>query len=369
MISAGGARRSWARATGAAGLLALAAGLLAGCTSAASPASGGSSTTSPGRGGTLTVAEADAIVRSVMATNNRANAHLDTRLLGSYEAGSAYTIDAAQYQASRLAHASNNVPFSVVPLETVLAPGSATSPERFVVVGKTVLLKKLPKSQLGSCPSNDTLLVFQRSAGGRWQIVLEPSASTGAFARFATTAGHVASPVPSSLASTAGGVPGRVARALVRYEASGALGPFRRSDFSGSCWAVPDPRAAVQGALQAGFDARELFSPSGAALTYPLEGGRALELFTLRFADTIVAGSGTSIYWRHDSTIPSSALLPVGHYSRVTESGAVEIAAFVSPSGSYQLCGAYSGTTSITGVRAKVSSGGTGPTLLGFVRR
>lgn len=299
-----------------------------------------------------------------MATNNRANKSLDTKLLSSYEAGSAFTIDSAQYTAFRLAHAADDVPFEVVPLQIVL--GSAKG--RFFVVGRTVLLKKLPKSQLGACPSNDTLLVFQLAASGRWQIVLEPSASAGAFATLATGRGGQAPPLPASLTSAVSGVPGRVANALARYEASGSLGPFRRSDFTGACWAVPDPRAAILGAQQQGFEARELFSPSGRVVSYLLSDGKALEMFTLRFAETIVAGSGTSIYWPHDRSQPSYDLLPIGHYSRVTEAGEVEIAAFVSPSGGYELCGAYSGVTSVTGARARASAEGTAPTLLGFVR-
>jgi hypothetical protein len=336
---------------------------LTGCTT--SPAS-----TPGGRSGTvvLTPRKADQILASVMATNNRSNAALDTKLLGTYETGSAFTIDSADYEASRLAHSSSSVPFGVVPLQTVLSSVglSGGTPARFLVVGRTVIEKKLPKKDLGACPEDDTLLVFQATARGRWQIVLEPSADAGGFAELATGGGHEASPVPAALASTAAGVPSRVANALVRYEASGSLGPFDKSDFNGACWAVPDPRAAVEQAQASGFDARELFSPAGLALTYLLRNGKALELFTLRYADTIVAPVNSPIIWHHNARIVSSSLLPAGSYSRITESGEVEIAAFVDSSGAYKLVGAYSGTTEITGDRTAPGSSTTQPTLLAF---
>lgn len=248
-------------------------------------------------------------------------------------------------------------------LQTVVS--SSAVPERFLVVGRTVLSKKLPPSQLGPCPNDDTLLLFERSApGDRWRIVLEPSADAGRFATLATSPGGTASAVPAAVEKAAGGLPARVATALVRYEASGRLGSLRQGDFNGACWAVPNPRLAVQQAQQAGFDARELFTPLGDSVTFALADGEGLALFALRFAETIVAPASSAIVWHHDSQVITSSLLPAGRYSRVTETGEVEIAAFVGSSGAYRLAGAYSGTTSITGAKEKAPPPGGPPTLL-----
>ena len=338
--------------------LLLLATLLAGCASSA-PGSAGA-----GAGaGALSVQGAERVLAAVMATNNRANASLDTKLLASYETGSAFAIDAAQYQASRLAHASDSLPFGVVPLQTVVS-GSGT-PERFLVVGRTVLSRRVPKSQLGACPNDDTLLLFEHSApGDRWRIALEPSADAGRFAELAASRDGTASVVPAALEKATDELPGRVAAALVRFEASGRLGSLRPSDFNGACWAVPNPRLAVQQAEQAGFDARELFAPVGPSVTFALADGGGLALFALRFVETIVAPVSSAIAWHHDSQVITSSLLPAGRYSRVTETGEVEIAALVGSSGTYGLAGAYSGTTSITGTKAKAPLSGGPGTLL-----
>ncbi len=294
-----------------------------------------------------------------MSTNNKANSALDTPLLASYEAGSAFAIDAADYKASRLAHVTGSIPFGVKPLQVVLGSGGNS----FLVVGETVLLAKLPKSRLGACPNSDTVLAFERSRAGRWQIVLEPSADSGRFPTLATATGGLARSVPAAASSVARRLPGEVATALEHYEASGQVGSLSRSDFTGSCWQVPDPHAEVISEQAAGFDARELYSPSGRTLTFPMPGGDTLVLFTLASSESIVAPAGAAVRWRHVSGAPWMSLLPAGLYGQVVESGQLEIAAVMSPGGGYRLVGAYSGITSVTGVKAKAQAPGGQPTL------
>ncbi|MGH9303457.1 MAG: hypothetical protein ACRDZ5_03480, partial [Acidimicrobiales bacterium] len=356
--------------------------LLAGCT-ATTKASTPSSPAGPAgpAGSPLSARKADAIARSTMATNNRANAKLDNRLLESYETDSALQIDAAQYHAERLSGSrAASTPFSIHIRQTVLEAGAR--PSAFAVVGESYLLGRKPASE--PCPNSDSVLVFERSGDNNaYKIALEPSSDHLGIPQVSTGRGDVAVPLTSSLAKAARAMPSRLATALERYEASGVLGGLSKSDFSGSCWALPDPRVELQSVGRSGLEERQLFKPVGLMVTFQLRNGLALVMFTLSSEETIVSASpGAFVDWRHVRGDPTTYFLASGHYSKVTERTDIEVVATLGeppgPSGprdsvgsttgqttghtgarpGYRVIGAYEGALAVTGTRISAGSGG-----------
>jgi hypothetical protein len=312
----------------------------------------------------LTPAAAKAIVGPTMSRNNRANASLDTSLLASYEAGSAFRLDSATYRAVRRAERATGSkawarsiggPFSVS-LRTVAIERTGAYPARFLAIGDVKPLS--PSSPSG--PRCATILEFERrSARASWRIVLEPTVDAS-LSSSRLPSGYERRP-SKRLARQASRLPGAVVKALLAEETSGKLGPFKRSDFAGGCWQLPNPRADVLGANASGFDQRDLFSvlkPSDTSV-FPISAKSALAVFTLDYDDQLIAGSTSRpLPWTHPSIgkDPSAAwtyLLPKGYYSEVSEKGELEVAAEVSASGSYVVVGSYEGVTSLTGRRAR----------------
>ncbi|MGH9291238.1 MAG: hypothetical protein ACRDZ6_00475, partial [Acidimicrobiales bacterium] len=362
------------RLPGMAALLLAVAGLvLAGCSSPApGPGSGPGAGSAPGPGtgsatsGRFGARQADALVKTTMTTNNTANSKLDERLLASYETGSALDIDAAQYRGARLSGTNaGSTPFALHLRQTVIGPsssGRATDLESFVAVGRSYLLKKQPRSAKSSCPHPDTVLVFESRHGGAYKIALEPSADAGAVPRITTSRRDLAPALSAPLARSAARLPGAIATALERYEASGKLGGLSKGDFSGVCWALPNPRAELREAARAGFEERDLYRATGSVVSYPVSGHRAFVIFTLRSAESILAPSGNYVEWQHSRDDPSSYLLASGHYSRVTEQSEIEVAATTGAvSGAsrmlYEIIGSYEGIVSIAGTRVSGGSG------------
>ncbi|MHB1988658.1 MAG: hypothetical protein ACYCSF_11855, partial [Acidimicrobiales bacterium] len=352
------------RRLGTTASLAMAAGVLLGACSS-SPASGGralGATPSTDHGAVATPGAARSVVAPTMAINNRSNAKLDSGLLATYEAGSAYALDNSTYRADRLAKANlSNAPFTIH-LRSIGLVRQATWPAQFLAVGPIVsLAKKVPKA-----PSCAALLDFEKmSASGRWRIVLEPSTDNKDLPHFAVTAGGFAQrPTPAAVRA-ADAVPSEVAKALFSQETSGALGPFEKSDFTGSCWQLPDPRLDVIGAQQSGYTQRDLFSrafpPDTAA--FALAGGRTLVMFTLHYDDELIAEAPSRpIEWSRASVTKDPGaiwtyFLRPGPYSEIREKGAVEVAVELSSNHKhYTVIGSYSGVTSVTGTRASRAS-------------
>jgi hypothetical protein len=346
---------------------------IAGCTSAASPS--GKSTTTPTKASTTTTAagspssvvteaEMAAILAKTMATNNQANKTEDLSLLKSYEAGSALAIDAASYAetGTQPVTACSYLPFGVHLVQAVAQPG-ASYPERFLAVGGTYPIKTAAKCATGACPDADTLLEFQKdSANAPWQIVIEPSANNGAFAKLAAS-GSEAALLTAATQKAAKSVPGFIAAALQTYEASGSLGPLKANDFTGSCWQLPDPYASSQQEKKSGISENESFTPASDMAAYPMAGGGALVIFTLDTVTQLLPSTpGSSIGWVSDPSVdPVTGLLPSGQYRRVDEKGALQIAVETRASGGGVVVGDYGGTTSISGVKAP----GTPPTTGG----
>ena len=308
-----------------------------------------------------------------MATNNTANAQLNGRLLATYESGSAFALDDATYRADRAAKFQPpNSPFTV-DLSGVAVDRAASWPARFLAVGTQRSL--LPKAPAG--PSCDALLYFGRqSAKGRWQLYLEPTVNASAAPRPATVAGGFAAPVSAAARSASKSLPEKLVKALYAEETSGRLGPFSKSDFTGSCWQLPNPRLDLIGAEASGFSQRDLFSvlrrPDTSAVA--LKGGSTLVTFTLRFEDQLIASSSSRpVPWTHASLKknPGAAwtyFLPAGTYSQVNESGELEVAVLLGPNAkSWQVIGAYTGVTSVRGKKAKRAPTSGGGTLASFI--
>lgn len=355
--------------------LAVTAGLsLSACTGSSAPPSQRPSS-ARSRVGAITVARARRVVSSTMATNNQANARLDSHLLATYEAGSAFTIDRATYSALHRAEREGassagaiSQPFSVDVTDVAVSGRGRTGGE-FLAEGDL----KATGSHAPSSPRCGTVFDFERaSPGASWHIVLEPTVGATP-PRLARTAKGLERQLPGSLLRSAKRLPERVAKAFLAEETSGRLGPFKKGDFTGKCWQLPNPRVDVIGADQSGFVQRDIFSARGAApVAFLLEGGHALVIFTLRFDDQMMAASAsTPIPWSHASLSknPGAAwtyLLPAGHYSRIDERGQLEVAANLSPGGKYVIVGSYEGVTQLTGRRAKASSTNQGGTLTGY---
>jgi hypothetical protein len=313
----------------------------------------------------------NALVAATMATNNKANETLNLSLLKSYEAGSALDIDAATYTES--AHVANRSclipPFGVKVLQTMARSG-LSYPAQFIALGNTYQMKPLHgcTSSAGACPDAGTILVFSRpSAGSPWKIVLEPSADNGdsvhLWGNGPDGTGSVAAALPPA-GLDAAAVPSDVAKELATYEVSGRLGSLKSSYFSGSCWAIPDPRAPYEQYRKSGVDESERYSPASDLVSYATAtGASVLSIFTLDYEiDLVPVGAGASIDWISDPADPVTALLPSGGYSKIVEKGSLQIAAVVSGSSSADvtIIGAYGGVTSISGTAGSTSSGGGG---------
>lgn len=364
----GPARRA-ATARTALAVLAVLALVLAACSSANAgtggrPPGGGSGSAASGTP-VVSPRSARSIVASTMATNNRANARLDTSLLASYEAGSAFRLDNATYQADRAAHfVPPASPFSVR-LKQLAVARQTTWPAVFVAEGSQHSLSKGAPASPQTC---GTILAFERTSGqGRWRIVLEPSLRASRLPALAMSSKGSSSYAPRLSAArqrSADGLPAKFVRALLREETSGQLGPFKRSDFTDPCGGMPNPRADVLGAEAAGFGQRDLFRTASRPDTtaVALRGGGTLVMFTLRFEDQLLAPQASHlIAWAHPdlSKSPGEAwtyFLPTGTYASVNEQGELEVAVELSPSGSsWTFLGSYAGVTAVTGHRATSS--------------
>lgn len=345
--------------------LSVAVGLLAcaaGCSSGGAPAGTGATASSA-----ASLSQARAIVARTVVVNNRANSRLDATLLHSFESGSAYSIDAAVYTMSKRAHETAGLSPFGIRVRSLSVPLRSGAPRPFAVLGTSYPIGSHQPVTSSACNYMDPLLVFQRpSPGSPYDIVLEPTVDARAVGGFASAAGGYAAAVPAAEQSVAGALPGQVAHDLEHYEVSGSLGPFTRSDFTGTCWSVPDPRVALKTAEQANLSARELFRPTGEVASFLLTGGRTIVIFTLSYSEQLVPlSSSRSIAWtsRPKQSLPS-VLLPTGHYSRITENGEVEIAAVLTPgavAGRFRLVGDYPGVTSIVGTRSSAPPGSSGP--------
>ncbi|MGO9198156.1 MAG: hypothetical protein ACLQK4_13640 [Acidimicrobiales bacterium] len=362
--------------------LAVVASLCLGACSSGAGSAGSSSSTSAAQAGSgssvVTPEAARALVAPTMTTNNKANASLSSSLLASYEAGSAYSLDNATYEADRLAkrqthHAPPYSPFTIE-LKALGLVRQTAWPADFVTVGLTSpLAKTSPKT-----PSCGSLFEFERtSASGRWRIVLEPEISGTALPALAVGAGGY-SPRPSGATErAAAALPSEVSAALLAEETSGKLGPFKSSDFTGACWQLPNPRGDIVYAEANGFGQRDLYStitPRDTA-AFALNGGGALVVFTLRFDDQLIASSSSRpVTWTQVSLskYPGAAwmyFLAAGLYSQVTEKGEIQVAVDLAPGGKhYSVVGSYSGITSVTGTKTKSSGPPPSGTLTSFRR-
>jgi hypothetical protein len=315
-----------------------------------------------------------AIVAATAATNNKSNESVNLSLLKTYEAGSALAIDAASYAESAKASASacSSPPFGIKVLQAAVV-GGASYPRRFVVLGSSIPLP-LPKgctSASSSCPNADSFFEFEQSRpGASWKIVLEPSANAGRIADFVAH-GSVVVPLSVIQADAAQRLPTALAGALRRYEMSGKLGPLRASEFTSSCWLLPNPRAAFEQYVSSDVNEQQSYSPASDAVSVPVAGGRVLSLFTLQFVSTLAPGSSEgSIDWISDpSAEPVTGLLATGQYSRVVETGSLEVAAETGSAGGFTIIGAYSGVTSITGTKGSTSPGPGGGILVSYAGR
>ncbi|MGO8875635.1 MAG: hypothetical protein ACLQNG_07710 [Acidimicrobiales bacterium] len=353
-------RRRWLVAAVAASSAALGACTSPGAGTTSAPATSGVR-------GPLTGKEMAAIVTATMATNNRANSSLDLRLLESYEAGSALAIDAASYAEAAKAAASDCsfAPFDMAVLETV-ALGDSAYPRRFVALGSSRPLPPPAGCPTASnpCPHADSLFEFEQAApGASWKIVLEPSAGAGRVVDFST--GAPAGAAPAGVAA-ARRLPAAVAAALGTYEATGRLGRLQASDFSSSCWLIPNPRAAYEEDLKGGVTLRQIYSPAPDEAAVPISGGHALGLFTLLFVTTLVPRTPDGVIdWVSDAAAdPVTGLLASGAYSRIVEDGSVEVAAETAGTGAFRIIGAYSGVTSVTGTAGSAPHGSGGGGIL-----
>jgi hypothetical protein len=364
----------WAAVSLSASLAALG---VAGCSAAPPPASSGTAPAAQAGPGIVSTRQAAAVLGRTSATNNKANATNDLRLLRTYETGSALAIDASQYNMSNLAKLlgtkpSPSTPFTIRPLQLVVDGGSGY-PAGFLAVGTTEL--EGSQKNAGSCPHADTLLQYEKSSpSAPWRIDLEPSANEGSFVALATDDG-VAAPLTPAERAAAAGVPQRVATDLQDYEVSGHLGPLSAADFDGSCWAIPDPRKQLQQTEAAGLSGRDVYAPAGGSVAYliaaPRTGARrtspgsgkgaaggVLVLFTLGFDDELFGTGGSPVVWSvQPASDPVSVLLPAGHYSSVEEHGDLELAAEVQADGHLSIVGEYAGVTSVKGQLARAPSG------------
>jgi hypothetical protein len=297
-----------------------------------------------------------------MATNNRANARLDSSLLASYEAGSAFTLDNASYEADRVAHFRPLPSPFTVDLTELAVTRQTSFPARFVAEG---IQRPLSKSAPAAPTSCGTILTFERgSPRSPWRIVLEPSLAASQLPHLAGGSGGFSPAVDAARRRVADGLPARVVRALLTEETTGRLGPFRPSDFTDPCGGIPNPRQDVTSAEAAGFGQRDLFRTAARPDTtaVALAGGGTLVMFTLRFEDQLLATEPSNLIdWSHPSLSRSPAeawtyFLAAGTYSEVNESGELEMAVELSASAtSWHFLGSYGGVTSVTGHRATPS--------------
>lgn len=319
-------------------------------------------------GGTTAFAPSQvaSIVSRTSTVNNRANAQLSASLLHSFESGSAYSIDSAVYTMTKLAHApTSGLSAFGIQIRSASVPRPSTYPYEFAIIGSTYSLPSRKPLPAAPCGSLRTLLVFERtSAAGAWDISLEPSVDGTAVGSFATGAGRYAPVVPAAASTAARELPAAVAHDLQQYEASGSLGPFARTDFTGKCWALPDPRSDLKSAEQARLSARELFSPTGQVAEFMLSGGRVLVIFTLSSTEQLLPSNvKRSIAWtsRPSQSLPSD-LLPTGHYAQITELGQTEVAVVITAASParFTVVGDYSGIESVTGTKSSAPAGPTG---------
>lgn len=286
-----------------------------------------------------------------MATNTKANAAMSRSLLASYEAGSAYAIDAAGYAEEATVRSDCDYPpFGFDVLESAVL--SATAPRRFAVLGTQV--PEPPPSGCHEasdpCPRADSLFVFQQEAAGKpWKIVLEPSAGSGRVFDLAASG----TSLPPDEGAAAARLPSELATALASYESTGRLGTLSESDFGTSCWVLPNPRTAVVQSAQEGLSERETFSVAGDDVDVPLSGGQVLAVFTLDFVLTLMPESaGGAIDWIVDPKSDRvTGLLSAGDYTRIVERGAEEVAVETSGSGGFRVVGGYAGVISASGTK------------------
>lgn len=307
------------------------------------------------------------LLAKTMAENNRSNDELSSKALAGYEAGSAYAIDDATYKADRLAEKevkgfrATSSPFTVRQKLFALQAASAW-PVQLLAGGPVASLS----AHAPAGPACGSLLDFEKTAsGGRWRIVLEPTTDKGGLPALAERDGY-ASGVSARTVRRADRLPGEVAKQLLSFETSGKLGPFTKSDFTGSCWQLPDPRSDLVGAEASGYDARDLYRPASPADTavFSLSNGRSLVIFTLSFTDELVATSSSNpVVWTRPSPKrePGAVwtyLLRAGSYGEISEKGDLEVAVVLSPaSGRYSVVGSYEGVTAVTGRRVKHHQG------------
>ncbi|MGO9558712.1 MAG: hypothetical protein ACLPQS_01025 [Acidimicrobiales bacterium] len=356
---------------------------LAACTSTAGSAATTTPSTqapsgNPANGSpVITPSAARALLAKTTATNNEANAKLSSSLLASYEAGSAYELDEATYEAERLAERESSFkasnPAFTIDLKALGLVRQTAWPADVLTIG---IQKSLVKASPAT-PACGTMLDFARTASsGRWQIVLEPSTNASGLPHLATSSDGYLQPLSSTDEGAAKAVPGEVSKALLTEETSGKLGPFKSSDFTGKCWQLPNPRSDVISAEQKGFSQRDLYSPVSPADTsaFALRGGGELVMFTLRFEDQVLAASG-AIAWSPSSVAAGAGgaweyFLAAGSYSQVVEKGELQIAVEVAPGQeSYSVVGAYPGITSVTGTKASSSTTTPSGTLTSYLNR
>ncbi|HLI43593.1 MAG TPA: hypothetical protein VKU92_03900 [Acidimicrobiales bacterium] len=342
---------------------AVAAAVLGACSSTGGGASPKTGKPASDAAPVVSPSAARAILGPTMATNNRANARLDSSLLASYEAGSAFALDNATYEADRAAHfRPPPAPFTVDLMQLALTRQTAY-PAKFVAEG---IQHSLSKSAPAAATSCGTILTFERaSSRSPWRIVLEPSLKASQLPRLASGSGGFAPAVDQARRRVADGLPEKVVQALLTEETTGRLGPFRPSDFTDPCGGIPNPRQDVTSAEAAGFSQRDLFRTAARPDTtaFALAGGGTLVMFTLRFEDQLLATEPSNLIdWSHPSLSQSPGeawtyFLSAGTYSEVSESGELEMAVELSPSGtSWRFVGSYGGVTSVTGHRATPSS-------------
>lgn len=342
--------------------------------SLASCSSSSSKGPAPNHGGALTPVSARRVLARTVTRNNRANATLSSRLLSSYETGSAFRIDDATYRAERRAHFRPPAePFGIrLEYLSILRPPS--SPAAFVAEGLERSLLPHPPA----APRCGSVYVFERATpAAPWRIALEPATDPGALGGLARTRGGYSPAVSPAARRRARAVAEEVASALMREETTGALGRLRRSDFAGTCWQLPNPRADLEQGESAGYDVRELITPmpQGDVADVPLSRGRFLSLFTLRIVEQTVALSPQNpIVWTHPPLASAQSeaytyLLRAGRYSDVDETIEAEVAAEVGTTSSdWHLVGGYDGVVNVTGIRTRRSKSTPG-TLVAFALR
>jgi hypothetical protein len=306
----------------------------------------------------------------MMADNTRANKAYDSGLLSTFETGSAFALDKATYAEDQVA-LKDGAPVPGAQSWTYAVrsfgiPRHGGAHPHWLVAGV-----QRPASKTSPASPN-CVLVFDLEAakgGSGWRIGLEPTLPPGALPALAVGPDGYQRSLTAADQQNARSIPKAVVKALLQDETTGASPSLKTTDFVRPCGPIPNPRLDVLNEEFNGLTAKERYSvvhPSDTTAV-PLVGGNLLVLFTLRYSRELDA-AGSQITWSHAASplnplLPSQYLLAAGTYSKVTETGLLQLAAVVSAAGQFSLVGSYGGITGITGVKAGSATPPTSGTL------